>query len=84
MPNTYCLAFFRFAQYAFIRRPIAAFSAALHWCCFRLGFALGAAAFFPDFLFRFAQDAFTLFDMASRAAALHGRRFRLTCCLALG
>ena len=35
----YPLAFLRFAQYAFIRLPIAAFSAALHRC--RFGVALG-------------------------------------------
>ena len=36
----YPLAFRRFAQYAFIRFPIAAFSAALHTCRFGLGFDL--------------------------------------------
>ena len=34
------LAARRFAQYAFIRFPIAAFSAALHTCRFGLGFDL--------------------------------------------
>ena len=35
------MAFLCFAQYAFIRLPIALFSAAVHWCCFRLALALG-------------------------------------------
>ncbi len=35
------MAFLRFAQYAFIRLPIAAVSAAVHWCCFRLVLVLG-------------------------------------------
>ncbi len=43
----YPLARLRFAQYAFIRLPIAAFSAALHWCRFCVAFdfrvALGLA-----------------------------------------
>ena len=39
----YPLAFLRFAQYAFIRFPIAAFSAALHWCLFCVAFAFGVA-----------------------------------------
>ncbi len=37
------MAFLRFAQYAFIRFPIAAFSAALHWCLFCVAFAFGVA-----------------------------------------
>ena len=39
----YPLAFLRFAQYAFIRFPIAAFSAALHWCLFCVAFGFGVA-----------------------------------------
>ena len=35
------LGFLRFAQYAFIRLPIVAFSAAVHTCCFRLDVAFG-------------------------------------------
>ncbi len=38
--HTYRPAFRRFAQYAFIRFPIAAFSAALHTCRFGVGFDL--------------------------------------------
>ena len=43
---TYPFAFLRFAQYAFIRLPMAAFSAAVHWWRFPFGalaFALAAA-----------------------------------------
>ena len=55
----YPLAFLRFAQYAFIRLPIAAFSAAVHTCCFRLvlAFGLGVAVvlgFAVAFRLRFA------------------------------
>ena len=39
----YPLAFLRFAQYAFIRLPIAAFSAALHWCRFCVALGVGVA-----------------------------------------
>ena len=40
-PWGYPLAFRRFAQYAFIRLPIAAFSAAVHWRRFDFCFAFG-------------------------------------------
>ena len=40
----YPMAFLRFAQYAFIRLPIAAFSAAVHWRRF-FCFAFGRACF---------------------------------------
>ena len=53
------MAFLRFAQYAFIRLPIALFSAAVHTCCFRLdlAFDLGFAVvlgFVLGFRLRFA------------------------------
>ncbi len=49
------MAFLRFAQYAFIRLPIAAFSAAVHWCCFRLDLGVAVVLGFAlAFRLRFA------------------------------